>query len=278
MSAKDLKLSGGKLLHQTAPSEGREGPLVTVVTAVFNGVTTIKECIESVSRQDYPHLEHIVIDAGSTDGTIDVLRKYEDRIALWISEPDRGVYDAWNKGLHLAHGEWIGFMGADDEYLPGAIATYMALASDNPAADYLSSQLKWVHPSGYSRLIGGRWERSRFRRCSCVAHVGSLHRRRLFEQYGVFDTSYRIAGDYEFLLRAGDDLHAVFTPTVTVLMRAGGLSDSTAGLLEAKRAQVQNKIHSALVAQRYFYARVMRFHVRRLLVKATSLFKAFSGA
>jgi glycosyltransferase involved in cell wall biosynthesis len=273
MPVQDLKLTGGTRLHQTAAPEARDVPLVTVITAVFNGASTIKDCIESVLRQDYPFIEHIIIDGGSTDGTIDVLREYEDRIALWISEPDRGVYDAWNKGLHLAHGEWIAFLGTDDEYLPGAIAAYMALAKDNPAADYLSSQLKWLHPSGYSRLIGGRWEQQRFRRCSCIAHPGSLHRRRLFERYGRFDTTYRIAGDYEFLLRAGEALHAVFTPAVTVVMRAGGLSDSTAALQEAKRAQLQNKIRSALGAERQFYARVMRFHVRRLLVKAAVFFK-----
>jgi glycosyltransferase involved in cell wall biosynthesis len=270
MSVRDLR--GEPSLHKTAAYERHEWPLVTVITAVFNGADTIRGCIESVLSQDYPHIEHIVVDGGSTDGTIDVLREYENRIALWISERDGGVYDAWNKALDLAHGEWIAFLGADDEYLPGAIAAYIALASDSPTADYLCSQIKWLHPSGYSRLIGVPWE-TEFRRCSCIGHVGSLHRRRLFERYGRFDTTYRIAGDYEFLLRAGNDLHAAFMPTVTAVMRAGGVSDSTAGLREAKRAQVQNKINSALEAERQFYSRVMRFHARRLIIKATTFFK-----
>lgn len=271
MSVRDLKLKRETSLHQAAAKRG-EWPLVTVITAVFNGVDTIRSCIDSVLSQDYPNIEHIVMDGGSSDGTIDVLREYENRIASWISERDGGVYDAWNKALDLAHGEWIAFLGADDKYLPGAIAAYMALASENPAADYLCSQLKWLHPSGYSRLIGVPWE-TEFQRCSCVAHVGSLHRRSLFERYGRFDTTYRIAADYEFLLRAGEDLNAAFMPTVTAVMRAGGISDSSAGLREAKRAQVQNKIHSALGAERQFYSRLMRFHARRLIIKATTFFK-----
>jgi len=272
MSVKDLKLSGGNRLCQNGAHGGHGEPLVTVVTAVFNAVNTIKGCIESVLSQDYPDIEHIVIDGGSTDGTIDVLREYDDRIAFWVSERDAGVYDAWNKALDLARGEWVGFLGADDEYLPGAIAAYVTLARDNPSAEYLSSQLEWLHPSGYSRLIGVPWN-SGFRRCNCIGHVGSLHRRRLFERYGRFDTTYRIAADYEFLLRAGGDLNAAFMPTVTAVMRAGGISDTTAGLLEAKRAQVENKIHSALGAERQFYSRLIRFYGRRLVIKATAFFK-----
>jgi glycosyltransferase involved in cell wall biosynthesis len=92
--------------------------------------------MESILRQDYPNIEHIVLDGGSSDGTVDVLRKYDDRIALWKSEPDRGIYDAWNKGLALARGEWICFLGADDEFLSGAVSAYMEFASQNPVAEY----------------------------------------------------------------------------------------------------------------------------------------------
>jgi len=152
---------------------------------------------------------------------VDVLRQYEDRIAYWKSEPDKGVYDAWNKALAEAHGEWVCFLGVDDEFLPGAVSAYMALAAKNPEAEYLSSRVKWAHPSGYVRTIGSPWTWNRFRKMMCTAHVGSMHRRSLYDRLGSYDTSYCSAADYELLLRARDQLKAAFMPTTTVIMRLG---------------------------------------------------------
>jgi glycosyltransferase involved in cell wall biosynthesis len=267
MAVDDMEACGGRRLHENTAYNVQEVPLVTVITAVFNGVSTIKRCIQSVVDQDYPYVEHIIVDGGSTDGTIDVLREYENRIAIWISEPDHGVYDAWNKGLRLARGEWIAFLGSDDEYLPGAITAYMALASDNLGADYLSSQVKWLHSSGYSRIIGGPWEWRRFSRYMCCAHVGSMHRRRLFERYGYLDVSYRIAADYEFLLRARAELHSAFVPTVTVHMRAGGASDSIAALREAKRAKLETGGLPKLVAVLDLRLAIIKYQARTRFLK-----------
>jgi len=275
MSVGDLQSRGGKRLHRTAASGEHEWPLVTVITAVFNGVDTISDCIESVLSQDYPHIEHIVIDGSSTDGTIDVLREYETRIALWISERDSGVFDAWNKALELAHGEWIAFLGADDTFLPGAISEYLELARRNPKANFLTSRARLQHPSGYSPEFGGLWTWPRAARAMPSIHVGAMHRRSIFAQHGQFDATYRIAGDYEFLLRAREDLNAAFMPRVTVAMRAGGLSDSTAGLLEAKRAKLQNNIRSAFLAEVEFCTLALRFHVRRIVIKIASFMKLF---
>src|ERR1700722_15718402 len=122
-------------------------PLVTVITAVYNGQPYVAGCLESVLRQDYPNIEHIVLDAGSNDGTVDVLRQYDDRIALWRSEPDRGIFDAWNKALLEAHGEWICFLGSDDEFLPGAVSAFMPLSAQDPQAEYLCSKAKLLFPS-----------------------------------------------------------------------------------------------------------------------------------
>jgi glycosyltransferase involved in cell wall biosynthesis len=275
MSVDDLKSGSGAHFQQTAGHEKTEGPLVSVITAVFNGAATIRECLESVLTQDYPHIEHIVMDGGSTDGTIDVLREYQGRIALWVSEPDHGVYDAWNKGLQKARGEWIAFLGADDTFLPGAISEYMQLAKRNPSANFLTSRARLQHPLGYSPEFGDLWSWPRAARSMPSVHVGAMHRRSVFARHGQFDSSYRIAGDYEFLLRAREDLHAAFTPAVTVLMRAGGLSDSTAGLVEAKRAKLQHKIRSAPFAEVEFRALALRFHLRRRLIKAASGLRLF---
>jgi glycosyltransferase involved in cell wall biosynthesis len=242
-------------------------PLVSVITAVFNGEDCIASCIESVLHQDYPNIEHIIVDGGSTDGTVAILRKYEDQVALWQSEPDHGVYDAWNKGLDLAHGEWIAFLGADDLYLPGAISTYIELAQKNPDAEFLSSRARLDHSSGYSPIFGGPWEWSRFATAMSTIHVGTMHHKKLFNRFGKFDTSYRIAGDYEFLLRSRDSLQAAFTPAVTVIMRAGGLSDSTAGYLEVRRAKVRAGVRSPFVALLDWTRSILRFYLRRMFLK-----------
>jgi glycosyltransferase involved in cell wall biosynthesis len=269
--AENRSRSGGRRLHAGFPPSTAELPLVSVITAVFNARKYIAECIESISRQDYPHIEHIILDAGSTDGTIDVVRQYEDRIALWVSEPDHGVYDAWNKGLDLALGEWIAFLGADDYYWPGAISAYIELAHQNPEAEFLSSRAQLDHPSGYSPIFGGPWVWPGFTKRMTTVHVGSLHRRSLFDRYGKFDPSYRIAGDYEFLLRPRESLRAAFTPAVTVTMRAGGVSDSTAGLYEARRAKLATGVRGPVAAAVDLRLAVIRFHVRRLFLKASRI-------
>jgi glycosyltransferase involved in cell wall biosynthesis len=216
-----------------------EQPLVTVITAVFNGRPHLTGCLDSVLRQDYPNIEHILWDGGSTDGTVDILRQYDDRIALWRSEPDKGIYDAWNKALLEARGEWICFLGADDELLPDAVSSYMAFASENRGAEYLASKGRVVHPSGYEEIYGRPWTWKKFSRRMYALHVGSMHKKTLFERYGHFDTSYRMTADYEFLLRPGAELRFAFMPRVTVFIRGGGISDSTQALHEANRAKLE---------------------------------------
>jgi glycosyltransferase involved in cell wall biosynthesis len=257
---------GGMRMKGILPENRADRPLVTVVTAVFNGQPYLAGCLESVLRQDYPNIEHIVLDGGSSDGTLDLLRQYDDRIAYWKSEPDKGVYDAWNKSLAEAHGEWICFLGVDDELLPGAVSAYMALAANNPQAEYLSSRVRRVHPSGYERTDGGPWAWPEFSRWMCVAHVGSMHRRTLYDRLGAYDTSYyRIAADYELLLRARGQLNAAYMPVTTALMRAGGVSDDATALIEAKRAKIvaggRNKVLAELdlrIAKAKFVLRPLR--------------------
>jgi glycosyltransferase involved in cell wall biosynthesis len=225
-----------------------EMPLVTVITAALNAVGTIKGCVESVLRQDYPNIEHIVRDGGSSDGTVDELRSVDDRIALWRSEPDLGIYDVWNKALVEARGEWICFLGADDELLPGAVNAYMELAINNPQAEYLCARVKELYPSGYERTVGSAWSWRKFSERMCTAHVGSMHRRSLFDRLGMYDTSYRIVADYELLLRARNQLRTAYMPVITATMRSEGVSCSEEALEEAARAKVATGGRSRVLA------------------------------
>lgn len=261
----DLYRAGGRRLSGAGPTGSKNKPLVTVITAVFNAEGSLAKCLDSVLNQDYPNVEHIVMDGGSSDGTLEILGRYSDRIAFWKSEPDRGIYDAWNKGLKESHGEWICFLGADDEFLPHAISSYMKLAELNPRAEFLSSRIRVAYPDGFDRTAGEPWTWSRFARFMCAVHVGSMHRRDLFERYGVFDTSYKSAADYEFLLRARSDLKAAFTPAVTVTMEAGGASTTLQALKEKARAKIATGGRSKIMASIELFLDDAQYIVRPLL-------------
>jgi glycosyltransferase involved in cell wall biosynthesis len=257
----------GKRFDKADQAEVTNRPLVSVITAVYNAEQYLAECLESVLNQDYPCVEHIIIDGGSRDGTLSILERYSHRIAFWKSEPDKGIYDAWNKGLKAARGEWICFLGADDELLPYAISSYMALAELNSNVEFLSSRIRIVYQQGFEKIAGEPWTWSQFARFMCAAHVGSMHRRSLFERYGIFDTSYKSAADYEFLLRARGELKAAFTPAVTATMRAGGVSASRQALREKAKAKIVTGGRGRILTSIELAFDDMQYMVRPLLYR-----------
>lgn len=221
------KEEGGRRVKGFKNSGSPNRPLVSVITAVYNGQQHLRQCIQSVKEQTYPHVEHIIVDGGSNDGTVEILKEQDDAIDLWVSEPDKGIYDAWNKGVALASGEWIAFLGCDDVYLPNSIEEYISyIASEGGAEfDFVSSKVALTNQSLKTiRVVGQPWQWPRFQRFMNVAHVGSLHNRRIFTQYGLFDTRFRIVADYELLLRPRGSLRAGYLDLVTVKMRVGGIS------------------------------------------------------
>jgi len=216
-------------------------PLISIITSTYNAATLLPRTIESIRRQSYDNIEFIVVDGASKDGSVDVLRANEDVIDYWISEPDSGIYDAWNKGVLLARGEWIAFLGSDDAYYSDAIQQYVHFIQENVARrfEYVSTRVDLVNErQKYVRSIGRRWRWSQFQKKMSVAHVGSLHLRSLYERYGLYDTSYKIAADYEFLLRSGSALRAGFFDKSTATMQLGGASSNMIpALAEAMRAK-----------------------------------------
>ena len=248
---------------QPVPSNSVQ-PKVSIITATFNASKTLEACLESVRNQDYTNVEHLIIDGGSKDSTIEILTQQGTSLR-WLSEPDRGIYDAWNKGLAMATGEWICFLGADDAFLPGAISGYMRLARENPSATYLSSRIRWISPGGRPRIIGKPWTWPQFRRYMCTAHPGSMHHRKLFEQYGTYDISLRIVGDYELLLRPGESLKSAFMPQITVNMQGGGASDGLSALDESRKVKIDTAKRTPWAASLERLVARQLFRVRRKL-------------
>jgi glycosyltransferase involved in cell wall biosynthesis len=210
------------------PDRRKASPLFSIVTVVFNGARTVEAAIRSVSAQSFRDFEYIVLDGASTDGTTAILEKHAGSIDYWLSEPDSGIYNAWNKALSVARGEWIAFLGADDVYCADALQHYahaIAALSDD-TVQYVSSRVRLTKADTVVRTFGAGWSWPAFSHHMTVAHVGSMHRRRLFEEYGRFNESYRVCGDYELLLRPREHLRAAFVDRVTATMAFGGVSNN----------------------------------------------------
>lgn len=231
---------GGKQVRSRGA--GASGaPLFTIITAVLNGAETMERTIRSVGAQSFRDFEFLVFDAASRDGTVSILERFGDQIDYWRSEPDRGIYSAWNKGIGRARGQWIAFLGADDEYYPDALQNYARFLSDpvNVGLQYVSSRIELVRTGGRRRTVGKAWKWRDFSRYMNVAHVGSMHCRSLFEQFGQFDETYLMCADYEFLLRPGTTLRAGFFPVVTARMALGGVSNARPRLALAETARAK---------------------------------------
>ena len=209
---------------------------LSIITVCFNSATTLTDAIESVKAQDYESLEHIIVDGGSTDGSLQIIERYasapDTKISQWRSEPDRGIYDAMNKGLQMASGDVIGFLNSDDIYAsPHALSELMG-ALQQARADCVFADLVYVDPQDTQKTVryynSGQFRPSRFRWGWMPAHPTFLAKRTLFEKAGSFSLKYKIAADYELLLRMLWVHRATYTylPKPLVRMRAGGLSTS----------------------------------------------------
>lgn len=205
-------------------------PHATFVIAVYNAARTIARCLDSIAAQTYMSRELIVIDGGSTDGTVEILRRHADQLSFWISEPDSGVYNAWNKGLAHARGEWIWFIGADDYLWTPDSLERLVREGDRvfPRTRIVYGRVGFVSSSGaLIDTFGQPWAeiRSEFQNRMALPHPAVLSHRSLFAEQGFFNESFRISGDYEWLLRELKDGDAQFVDGPFVVgMQAGGMS------------------------------------------------------
>lgn len=247
-------------------------PYISVIVAVYNGAATLQRCIDSVARQTLVRKELIIIDGGSKDGTVALLGANREQLAYWVSERDCGIYDAWNKGVRQARGEWICFIGADDYFWDEQVLARMAenLVKLQADINVAYGQVMLLDRYGGPLYpIGEPWPevKTRFLQVMSIPHPGLMHRQTLFARYGGFDTSFRIAGDYEFLLRELKDGEAVFIPDiVTVGMGHGGISsspeNSLKALWETRRAQ---KMHGQPYPKSLWLMAMTRICLRLLL-------------
>lgn len=172
---------------------------VSIITVSFNSEKTIEQTIQSVTGQTYGDVEYIIIDGGSTDATMDIVTKYQDKIAYMVSEPDKGIYNAMNKGIKMASGDIVGIINSDDWYDKEAVEKAVCYFKDN-TADVLYGDCIYVYEDGRT-LRNLKYPLEALWYLMVTPHPTVFVRKEIYQKYGVFDENYRMAADYELMLR-----------------------------------------------------------------------------
>jgi len=204
---------------------------VSIITVCFNNAEMIEDTINSVLRQDYNNTEYIVVDGASTDGTLDILKKYHNQIHKYISESDKGVYDAMNKGLNLATGDIMGFLNSGDFYTNEKVIGRIVEVTKVNNVDCCYGDLEYVVENNPSKTVR-RWksqpyQSGLFKKGWHPPHPTFFAKKIIFDKYGGFDVNYDIGADYELMLRFLEKHHikSCYIPSILVKMRTGGKSN-----------------------------------------------------
>jgi glycosyltransferase involved in cell wall biosynthesis len=203
---------------------------VSIITVVRNAVATIQDTIRSVASQNYNNIEHIIIDGTSTDGTLDVIGKHHDKLSCVLSEPDRGIYDAMNKGIQVANGDFLGFLNSDDIYANDKVISKVVDIVKKKKVDAVYGDLVYVSQNNLNRVLrrydSGRFNSNMIANGYMPAHPTLFLSNSAFKEYGHFKIDYSIAADFEFVARVfgKGDISYYYIPEVMVKMRQGGVS------------------------------------------------------
>lgn len=217
---------------------------LSIITVVFNNEKTIKDAIESVLTQTYENIEHVVIDGNSSDKTVSIIRKYENKLGFFNSEKDNGIYDAMNKGILAANGDVIGILNSDDLYQDDTvIQTVMNQFLQNPTLDIVYGDLVYVKSDNVNKIVR-HWKsysyyNSFFENGNVPPHPSLFVRRSVYQKAGLFDIDFKLAADYEFMLRIFKkyNFNSKYINRVIVKMRLGGATNQS--FLNIKRQNIE---------------------------------------
>jgi len=224
---------------------------ITIIIATLNSEATLEKCLTSIISQSFKEFEIIIVDGKSSDRTLDIISKYSNNIYRSISEPDRGIYDAWNKALKISTGDWYYFMGSDDVLFDDYVLEKFSIvirAKNLYTNLIVYGSIKYIDGSSV-RLLGESWNliKNRMKSGMCIPHQAVFHNKLLFDKCGLFLPDFRIAGDYCLILKSLPLSTPIFIRNFIVANQfSGGISSRRDRrykvLLEFRRAQVINKI------------------------------------
>jgi glycosyltransferase len=205
---------------------------ISIITATYNSAATVAETMRSVNEQDYPHIEHIIVDGNSQDDTLEIIQNYPLTAAL-ISERDEGIYDAMNKGIRMATGDIVGILNSDDIYANDQVISRVANIFQDPEIQACYGDLEYVDAHNTSRITrtwkSGKYNKGSFYWGWMPPHPTFFVRRKVYDRVGLFDTRLHSAADYEMMLRimVKHQMQAAYIPEFLVKMRRGGVSNAS---------------------------------------------------
>ncbi|MBD2040290.1 glycosyltransferase family 2 protein [Microcoleus sp. FACHB-672] len=241
------------MLNQEFSKSLNKQPLISVITAVLNGEEYLEQTIQSVINQSYKNVEYIIINDGSTDNTLNIIKKYDEQIAYWESQTNSGLYSSWNKGLKHAKGEWICFLGSDDYFwaldVIEKVVPHLNKALPDFRVVYGKNNFISIKDESIIMTHGAEWGlvKNNFMQTMCIPHPGLFHHKSLFKEYGEFDSSFKISGDYDFLLRELTHRDAYHINDAIVSgVRMGGMSGRLDNLILKHREIIKCKRKNGL--------------------------------
>ena len=206
---------------------------ISIITVALNSSKTIQDTIESILLQDYHNIEYIVIDAGSNDGTVDIIKSFGDKIAYFISESDNGIYDGMNKGIKAASGDLIGILNSDDFYPNNFILSNVAKTFSNYQCDAVYGDLVYVKHYDTNKIVrywqAGSYSASKLKTGWMLPHPTFFVKRSIYDRFGLYNTELKSASDYEMILKLlyKQNISVRYIPMILVKMRVGGASNSS---------------------------------------------------
>lgn len=244
-------------------------PALSIITPSYNQAEFLERTIRSVLDQDYPNLEYIVIDGGSTDGSVDIIRRYESRLAYWVSESDRGQVDAINKGLRRATGEWVGWQNSDDIYYPGSFSCFAKAVANRPDIDLVLGDINLIDPDDGVirdvRYVAPTYD-SLLAEGMVMANQATLWRRSLHDSIGFLDESLHYCLDFDWFLRALQATTGVaHVPTIL-----GALRYHPAAKTGQHQARFDEEYRRIVAGREPSSAKKRYFQARRLLLMLLS--------
>jgi glycosyltransferase involved in cell wall biosynthesis len=246
---------------------------ISVITVCHNAARTINDTHDSIRRQTYSDIEHILVDGGSTDGTLDIIGSYQDSSVTLISEPDAGIYDAMNKGIGLAGGEVVGILNADDVYANEHILEKIAEVFGNPAIEACYGDLVYVKNLDLHRIVrywsAGPYAVGSFARGWCPPHPTFFVRKEVYDRHGCFDLHFGLAADFELMLRFLEKkrINTAYLPEIIVRMRLGGATNNS-----LRNILVQNKEIIMAFKKNQIYLSIPEFFAKKFWARFRQFF------
>lgn len=240
---------------------------ISFILATYNVVNSLEVTLKSILCQENLNYEIIVIDGKSTDNTQEIVKKYHKYIHFFSSEKDNGIYDAWNKGLANATGDWIMFVGAGDFYLKGVFDKIVSKLRETNS-DMITTDVDIIDSnSRILKHISAKMDKEIFRKYMSIPHPGILHRKTIFERMGNFNINYKIAGDYEFILKNLDVFNFEHLPITSLHMVEGGVSNSINVFYENYKIKIEVLNANKFVELIHLTKNLFLFYLRKLYVK-----------